>query len=188
MSRHGDKSASPLHRTARHLVVRSLNASATRGVLQFGSRLFPCALGRTGIAVLKREADGATPYGRFELREVFYNPAALRRPGTALPLRPIRKSDGWCDAPADRNYNRPVRLPYSANAESLWRADGLYDLVIVLDYNIAPRMRQRGSAIFMHVARPGFAPTEGCIALRRSDLLALLADIRPGLKVVTATK
>ena len=87
-----------------------------------------------------------------------------------LPARAIRPDDGWCDASADRNYNRPVRHPYSASAERLWRSDGLYDLVVVLAYNERPRVRGRGSAIFMHVARPGYAPTEGCIALARAHL------------------
>ena len=106
---------------------------------------------------------------------------------TALPVRAIRRRDGWCDAPADRNYNRPVRLPYPASAERLWREDALYDLVVVLDYNERPRVRGRGSAIFMHVAKPGYAPTEGCIALARPHLVRLLerlslraAVARPG--------
>jgi L,D-peptidoglycan transpeptidase YkuD (ErfK/YbiS/YcfS/YnhG family) len=187
MSRLGDKNALQPDRAPLQLVVRGLRASATRGILQCGEMTFPCALGRSGVAALKREGDGATPLGQFVLLVVFYNPAMISRPKTALPLRPIRPSDGWCDAPADRNYNRPVRLPYRSSAENLWRSDGLYDLVVVLDYNIAPRMRQRGSAIFMHVARPGFSPTEGCIALRRGDLLRLLACVQPGIKLVTAT-
>lgn len=82
---------------------------------------------------------------------------------------------GWCDAPSDPNYNRQVRYPYRASAEALWRDDGLYDLVAVLDYNVRPRVRGRGSAIFMHVARPGYLPTEGCIALRKDHLRRLLS-------------
>ena len=135
----------------------------------------PCALGRSGTRVLKREGDGASPSGRFAILEVFYNPDRTRRPLMSLPLRVIAKTDGWCDAAQDRNYNRKVKLPYSASAEHLHRDDGLYDVVVVLDYNIRPRVRNRGSAIFMHVARPGFLPTEGCIALRRIDLLRVLA-------------
>lgn len=92
---------------------------------------------------------------------------------------PARRDDGWCDAPADRNYNRPVRLPYAASTERMWRSDHLYDLVIILDYNIWPRQRGRGSAIFLHIAREGFQPTEGCIALRSQDLEKLLSRIGP---------
>ncbi len=113
------------------------------------------------------------------MRAVLYRPDRVRRPRTRLPVRPIRPHDGWCDAPADRNYNRPVRHPYPASAERLWRADGLYDVVVVLGYNDRPRVRGRGSAIFMHVARPGYAPTEGCIALARPHLLRLLERLGP---------
>lgn len=97
---------------------------------------------------------------------------------TALPKRPIRPDDGWCDAPVDRNYNRRVRLPYPASTERLSRDDALYDLVVVLDYNMRPRRRGAGSAIFMHVARSGWLPTEGCIALAEPDLRRVLAHCR----------
>ncbi len=91
----------------------------------------------------------------------------------------MRRQDGWCDAVSDRNYNRPVQHPYSASAERLWRDDALYDLVIVLGYNDHPRRQGLGSAIFMHVARPDYAPTEGCIALRPADLRRFLGLLRP---------
>ena len=156
------------------------------GVLQCGPWRFPCALGRGGISVSKREGDGATPSGRFTLRDVYFKPGAVSRPVTALPVRAIGVPDGWCDAPGDRNYNRRVRHPYPASAERLWRDDGLYDLVVVLDYNILPRRRGRGSAIFMHIARPGFLPTEGCIALQKRDLQKLLTRIRPATALITA--
>jgi len=114
----------------------------------------------------------------------------MRRPQTSLPVRAIRRHDGWCDASADRNYNRPVRLPYRASAEHLWREDELYDVVVVLTYNERPRVRGRGSAIFMHVARPGYAPTEGCIALARGHLLRLLERLpaRAAIGVLVAKK
>jgi L,D-peptidoglycan transpeptidase YkuD (ErfK/YbiS/YcfS/YnhG family) len=111
---------------------------------------------------------------------VFYRSDRMQRPRTGLPLRPIRKRDGWCDAPGDRNYNRPVQLPYPASAENLWRSDTLYDVVVVLDYNVRPRIRGRGSAIFMHLARPGYTPTAGCIALQRPHLLLLLSRLVKG--------
>lgn len=98
----------------------------------------------------------------------------MPRPVTGLPVNAINPADGWCDALEDRNYNRPVCHPYPASAEVLWRDDALYDVVVVVAYNRRPRVRGKGSAIFMHVARPGFEPTEGCIALKRSDLLQVL--------------
>jgi L,D-peptidoglycan transpeptidase YkuD (ErfK/YbiS/YcfS/YnhG family) len=140
-------------------------------------------LGRSGRRTLKREGDGATPTGLFRLESIYYRPDRGPRPQTGLPLKIIRPTDGWCDAPADRNYNRSVCHPYPASAEEMWRPDGLYDVVVVLDCNRRPRIRGRGSAIFMHVARPGFKPTEGCIALRRADLVRILAHLKPGARI-----
>ena len=130
--------------------------------------------------MVSRQGDGATPVGCFRLLQVFYRADRVPRPRTGLPLRPMRRDDGWCDDPADRNYNRPVRHPYPASAEHLWRPDALYDLVIVLDHNDRPRVRGRGSAVFLHVAADGLAPTAGCVALRRRDLQKLLAHVEPG--------
>jgi L,D-peptidoglycan transpeptidase YkuD (ErfK/YbiS/YcfS/YnhG family) len=161
---------------ATKLFVRALSPAAQRGHLQFGALHMSCALGRSGIKALKREGDGATPLGRFCLRHVLYKPRTSR-PRTALALHPIRRDDGWCDSPFDRNYNRPVRLPYPASAEHLWRADGIYDVVVVLGFNDVPRIRNRGSAIFMHIARGDLMPTEGCIALRARDLRRLLSVV-----------
>jgi L,D-peptidoglycan transpeptidase YkuD (ErfK/YbiS/YcfS/YnhG family) len=160
--------------------VLTLSAAATKGLVALGPHRFPCALGRGGTRARKREGDGATPMGRWGIGSVHFRPDRMRRPSTALCARALRPDDGWCDAPADRNYNRGVRHPYPASAERLWRRDGLYDLLAVLAYNDRPRIRGRGSAIFLHVASAGYAPTEGCIALRRRHLARLLERLRPG--------
>lgn len=160
--------------------VRAAPGDMSRGVLWAGGRAWLCALGATGMTVRKREGDGGTPIGRWRLRELLFRPDRLRRPRTGLPVRAIARDAGWCDDAHDRNYNRPVRLPYGARAERLWREDGLYDLVVVLDYNLHPRAKGRGSAIFVHVAQDGHAPTQGCVALARGDLLALLSICGPG--------
>ncbi|MBA2126162.1 hypothetical protein DLM45_07985 [Hyphomicrobium methylovorum] len=172
-------------RTAGRLIVRALNASAQRGYLQFGTNLVPCALGTGGIRAIKREGDGAAPRGRFRLLSVFYRPDG-KRPRSGLPVRAIRKMDGWCDSVNDRNYNRRVSLPYPQSTEPLWRADRLYDVIVVLGYNDVPRVRGRGSAIFIHVAREGFTPTEGCVALRASDLRRMLCNLHRGSDIVIA--
>lgn len=162
------------------MIVRALNPQATTGVLEFCGLRMPCALGRGGLKSLKREGDGATPIGRWPLRQAFYRSDRILRPNTGLPLSQIRPSDGWCDAPGDRNYNRPVSHPYPASAERFWREDHLYDLVVVLGYNDRPRSRSRGSAIFLHVAGPALGPTEGCVAVRRADLQCIIRLMRPG--------
>ncbi len=166
------------YHTLRQLFVSAKSAESTRGLLRAGNLLIPCALGRTGIRVQKREGDGASPRGIWPLREAFYRADRFAtRPSTMLPIRALSPNDGWCDAPGNRNYNRAVRHPYVASAERLWRVDCLYDVIIVVGYNDRPRRRGRGSAIFIHIAREGtngLEPTEGCIALRKPDLLRLL--------------
>jgi L,D-peptidoglycan transpeptidase YkuD (ErfK/YbiS/YcfS/YnhG family) len=161
---------------AAKIFVRALSQAARRGQLEFRGLRVPCALGRSGITALKREGDGATPRGVFRVQFVLYRPDAPH-PRSALRLRAIRRTDGWCDNSPDRNYNRPVKLPYPASAERLWRSDGLYDVVVVLGYNDVPRVRNRGSAIFMHMARENFEPTEGCVALRPRDLRRLVSRL-----------
>ena len=165
------------------LILRTLSARRTRGWLEYGHFRWPCALGRFGSRAIKREGDGATPGGIFEVRRVYYRPDRQRRFASALPSIPLRADMGWCDDPADGNYNRPVPWPYAASAEKLWRPDHLYDLIVVLSHNEQPRVRGGGSAIFMHVARPGYLPTQGCIALRPEHLRRLLMTVRRGVKV-----
>lgn len=161
--------------------VRALVGDRTRGQLIADGTVLPCALGRAGIAAVKREGDGRSPRGAFRLRGGFFRPDRFgARPLTGLSLRASRARDGWCDDPRDPRYNRPITLPAPGiGAERLWREDGLYDLVIDLDYNRGPIRKGRGSAIFLHVARPGFLPTEGCVALRRADLVQLLRRLGP---------
>ncbi len=158
------------------LTVRARPGEPTQGLLIAGPRSFRCALGRGGISANKREGDGATPLAAMRLLGGYFRRGRFR-PGADLPLAPISARDGWCDAPADRNYNRPVRLPYRASHEEMLRSDRLYDAVIVLDWNIRPRRRNRGSAIFLHVAKPGFQPTEGCVAVTPAAMAWLLPRV-----------
>lgn len=145
------------------------------GRLVLRGQAFRAALGRGGVQPGKQEGDGATPAGLLPLRRVLYRADRLPPPDCAVPIEPIAETDGWCDDPASRDYNRKVRLPHAARHEALWRRDGLYDLVGVLGWNDTPVQRGGGSAIFLHVARAGYAPTEGCIALAVDDLRQVLA-------------
>lgn len=146
------------------------------GFLTWQTYRVRCALGRGGVRIDKREGDGATPAGAFPLRRLLFRTDRLDRPVTGLPVDPIRADDGWCDDPKDPAYNRPVRLPFAASHEKLWRDDALYDLVAVVGHNDDPPVPGMGSAIFLHVAKPDWGPTEGCVALTRDDLLRLLTD------------
>jgi L,D-peptidoglycan transpeptidase YkuD (ErfK/YbiS/YcfS/YnhG family) len=150
-----------------------------QGLLQLVHGVRRVALGRAGISAMKREGDGATPSGGFPIRQVLYRADRVARPQTRLPMHAIRDGEGWSDDPSDRNYNRMVRLTSRAGAEGLKRADHLYDVVLVLGHNDRPRVKGKGSAIFVHLARPGLAPTDGCIALSPADMRALLREIGP---------
>ena len=168
-------SASPFARA----IVRPASADARRGVLDAGNRRMPCALGRGGVRRDKREGDGATPAGAWPVRRVLYRADRLTLPPLAFAVSPIRPDDGWCDDVASPQYNQYVRHPLSASAERLWRNDDLYDVVVVLGHNDCPVVAGLGSAIFLHVARPDYSPTEGCIALTIQNLLSFLEAASP---------
>ena len=152
------------------------------GFVSLGDRELRCALGPTGVIAAedKREGDGATPLGVWPMRRVLYRPDRGAASVTGLPVDAIREQDGWCDAPGDAAYNQPVTLPYPASAELMWREDELYDIVVILGHNDDPAVPGMGSAIFLHCAKPNYPPTQGCVALARPDLEALLALAQPG--------
>lgn len=155
------------------LRVRPLVAAPARGWLTAGTLRVPCALGPAGIVRVKREGDGGTPAGRFSLLWGYYRPDRWRARTAGVPLRPMRRDQGWCEDPKSPRYNRPVRLPAADCTDRMWRDDHLYDLTFVLDQNYTRRAKGRGSAIFFHLARPGLAPTAGCVAISPSDMRKL---------------
>lgn len=152
------------------------------GWMSLGDRRVRCAVGKGGVvsAEAKREGDGASPAGVWAIRRILYRPDRSPAPKTHLPVAPMAPDDGWCDAPQDPAYNRPVKLPYPASCEQMWREDHVYDLVGVLAHNDDPPVPGLGSAIFLHLAREDYSPTEGCVALARPDLEMLLSLAEPG--------
>ncbi|WP_428490950.1 L,D-transpeptidase family protein [Rhodopila sp.] len=152
-----------------------LAVATADGHLTIGAETFRAGLGRGGVRAAKQEGDGATPLAALALRQVLYRSDRGAAPVCAVPVEPLSPQDGWCDDPANAAYNRRVRLPIQASAERLWRDDALYDIIGVLGWNDAPVRRGRGSAIFLHIARPDYAPTDGCIALAANDLRRVLA-------------
>ncbi len=142
----------------------------------------PCALGRAGVvgAAQKKEGDGKTPTGTYPFRRVFYRPDKMVAPVCQLDVTALSTELGWCDDPSSPLYNKPVWLPFGASHEKMWREDTLYDLVLVIGHNDDPPVPGLGSAIFVHVAKDGFEPTEGCIAIAEPALLALIRAMKPG--------
>lgn len=162
---------------------------SAQGRLRFGDLSMRCALGRSGCkpAADKREGDGATPLGRWALRRLYYRPDRLAKPACALPIVALTPAMGWCDDPTHPDYNRPVALPFAASHETLWREDHVYDLIVELGHNDAPPVPGLGSAIFLHLARPDYAPTEGCVAIALNDMQALLPRLETNTFIAVAS-
>jgi len=159
------------------VTVLTFTATA-RGKFSGNGLTCQCALGRGGVvgAEQKREGDGTSPQGVWQMKRVFYRADRLSRPQTALPIVPLRETDGWCDAPAHPLYNRPVTLPFEASHEKLLRDDHVYDLIVELSHNSDPVISGRGSAVFFHLAHDDYRPTEGCVAIAQEHMLQVLKD------------
>lgn len=173
-----------MRQTLRIVNVHAAPGTRTRGVLTTGALAFPVALGRGGILANKREGDGGTPRGRFRLRQLWWRADRMPKPATLLPARPIGPQDAWCEDPADRRYNQAIRVAPDRTGDRLRRADQLYDLIIEIDHNTRPRVARRGSAVFIHVARPGLTPTAGCVAMPKPRLRQLLARLGPSSRII----
>jgi L,D-peptidoglycan transpeptidase YkuD (ErfK/YbiS/YcfS/YnhG family) len=157
--------------------------------LTFAGKTYHCAVGKNGFSDDKKEGDGCTPLGIFTLRECWYRTDKIKKLNTNLPLKIITQNDGWCDDVASPDYNKHIKLPYNFSHEKLWRDDDItnphvgfvstkksnvYDLIIPIGYNDSPILSGKGSAIFIHIARDNYEPTEGCVALKLEDLLEVL--------------
>jgi L,D-peptidoglycan transpeptidase YkuD (ErfK/YbiS/YcfS/YnhG family) len=170
-------------RTLSLIRVRAKPGSRTRGILLAGPRTMPVVLGRGGIRANKFEGDGATPRGRFRLVRLWWRADRHPHPPTLLPARRIHPTLAWCEDTTDRRYNRSFQRSAGDSGDRLWRDDHLYDFIIEIDHNTRPRIAGRGSAVFVHLARPNRSPTAGCVALAPKDLQRLLAVLGPQTRI-----
>jgi L,D-peptidoglycan transpeptidase YkuD (ErfK/YbiS/YcfS/YnhG family) len=164
--------------------IRAAAGDPRRGWLTAGGQTIPVALGRGGILANKREGDGGTPRGSFRPRQLWWRADRHPRPRTFLPVRAIRPEDAWCEDPADRRYNQPVRLEQGRAGDRLRRDDHLYDFIVEIDHNTQPRIAGRGSAVFLHLARGNFGPTAGCVSMTKPAMLRLLRRLGPRTRIV----
>ncbi|HLI98684.1 MAG TPA: L,D-transpeptidase family protein [Bradyrhizobium sp.] len=164
--------------------VRAAAGEPRRGWLMAGGQAIPVALGRGGIIANKREGDGGTPRGIFRPRQLWWRADRHPRPATFLPIRAIGPEDAWCENPTSRHYNRPIKLTRDRDGDRLRRDDHLYDFIVEIDHNTSPRIAGRGSAVFLHLARPNFSPTAGCVSMKKSAMLQLLRQIGPRTKII----
>jgi L,D-peptidoglycan transpeptidase YkuD (ErfK/YbiS/YcfS/YnhG family) len=160
-----------------NIVVQTTSFSATTGALFIGAQRFDCTLGRGGVTLDKTEGDGKTPVGTYPFRQVFYRADRLEKPQTGLPVEELTPETGWCEDPAHADYNKKIALPHPAQNDRMTREDSLYDITVVIGYNDDPPQAGKGSAIFLHLARPDFSPTAGCVGLRLEDLQTVLVQL-----------
>jgi L,D-peptidoglycan transpeptidase YkuD (ErfK/YbiS/YcfS/YnhG family) len=175
---------SPRDRPLAAIRIRPAAGNPCRGWLTAGGRTVPVALGRGGIRANKREGDGGTPKGTFRPRRLWWRADRDPRPQTFLPVRAIRPDDAWCEDPASRHYNQPVRRSGDHGGDRLRRNDHLYDFIVEIDHNRLPRIAGRGSAVFLHLARENFGPTAGCVSMTKTAMLRLLQRLGPRTKIV----
>jgi len=153
------------------------------GYLQYKNLKFRCALGKAGIKKKEKEGDNVTPKGTFKITKMYYRPDKIKNITSLVKKIKIKNNMGWCDDPSSNLYNRQIKLPNKFGHEKLYRKDNLYDLILVLNYNINPIIKNKGSAIFIHVAKNSYKKTEGCIALKKKDLIELVSKIKKNTKI-----
>ena len=153
------------------------------GYLKYKDLQFKCALGKSGIGKKKIEGDNITPKGIFDIVKIYYRSDRVKKISSKFRLIKITKKMGWCDDPNSKKYNQIINIPYNFGYEKLYRKDNVYDLIIVLNYNMNPITKNKGSAIFIHVAKKKFKKTAGCVALKKRELIKLISVISNHTKI-----
>ena len=143
-----------------------------------------CAIGKNGIAKNKREGDLKTPSGVFKLKKIYFRKDRIKFINTPLEKKYIKRNIGWCDDPASKYYNKEIKFPFKGSAEKLWRKDNIYDIIIVINYNFEPIIKNKGSAIFLHLCKKNYAPTKGCVAINKKDMMNLISNIKNNTKLI----
>ena len=161
-----------------------MNIKLKNKYLYYNDYKLRCAIGKRGITLNKKEGDQKTPKGSFKLEYILYRKDKIPAVRSLLKKKPIKKNMGWCDDNASKLYNKLIKFPFKYSAEKLWKLKRIYDLIIVINYNLSPVIKNKGSAIFIHIARKNYSPTEGCVALNKKDLLFLLSKVNNKTKLI----
>ena len=148
-----------------------------KNTLIYNDKSFQCAIGKSGTTEKKIEGDGYTPLGTYLIKEVFYRSDRVNLPNISFPTTAIESNFGWCDDINSEEYNKLIKFPFKESAERLFRSDNIYDIICVLNYNLDPIVKNKGSAIFLHIARDDYSGTQGCIAISEKNLVSLLTMI-----------
>ena len=154
-----------------------MNIKLKNKFLYFDKYKIKCAIGKRGITVKKLEGDYKTPSGLFNFNTIFYRKDRLPKIKAVLPKIVIKKNMGWCDDPKSKHYNNLIKFPFNFGAEKLWLSKNIYDVIVVINYNMKPVIKRKGSAIFLHIAKKNYTPTRGCVAISKKDMKLLVSKI-----------
>ena len=152
--------------------------------LTYGQYKVKCAIGKRGIGLKKKEGDLITPIGQYKIKYILYRKDRIKKIQTKLRKIVIKRNMGWCDDPKSKNYNKLINLPFNNSYEKLFKKENTYDIILVLNYNMRPIKKNKGSAIFIHIAKKNYKKTLGCIAINKTDLLKLLKKIKINTKAM----
>ena len=161
-----------------------MNIKLKRKYLYYLNNKIKCTIGKNGITEKKQEGDLKTPKGIFKLIKIFYRKDRIKIFKSSLKKYYIKKNIGWCDDPNSQYYNRLIKFPFRGSAEKLWRKDNIYDVIIVLNYNLNPVIKNKGSAIFLHICKKNYLPTKGCIGINKKDMMNLIINIKNNTKLI----
>ena len=159
-----------------------MHISINKNYLTYNKLKFKCAIGKKGISYKKKEGDLITPKGQFKIKYILYRKDRVKI-STKLKKKVIKKNMGWCNDPKSKQYNKLVKLPFIFSHEKLYKNENIYDIILVLNYNMNPIKKNKGSAIFIHVAKNNFAKTAGCVAIKKKNLIKLIKEINPNSKI-----
>tara|TARA_Y200000002_G_C22171484_1_gene451289 strand:+ start:8 stop:508 length:501 start_codon:yes stop_codon:yes gene_type:complete len=151
--------------------------------LAYNNYKVKCAIGKRGIGKKRKEGDFITPKGDFRIKYILYRKDRIKNIQSKIKKIIIKKNMGWCDDPRSRNYNKLIRIPSKYNYEKLYKRENIYDIILVLNYNMRPIVKKRGSAIFIHVAKTNYEKTEGCVAIKKTHFLKIINELKKNTKI-----
>ena len=152
--------------------------------LTYQNNKVKCAIGKKGIGRKQKEGDQITPQGTFRIKNILYRKDKINYLRSVIKKTPIKKNMGWCDDPKSKDYNKLIKYPFNYKSEKLYRSNNIYDIILVLNFNMQPIKKNKGSAIFIHVSNNKYSPTQGCIALKKKDLVKLIKSINKKTKII----
>ena len=161
-----------------------MNINIKKKFLYFKEYKIKCSIGKRGITSRKVEGDQKTPKGVFTIKSMLYRKDRIPKVKSQIKKKIIKKNMGWCDDTESKRYNKMIKFPFNLSAEKLWIRENIYDVIIIINYNLRPIIKNKGSAIFLHIAKKNYKPTKGCIAIAKKDIILLAGKINKKTRII----